>query len=305
MPTDRATSPIDMRWLAYITIVIASFDLFVNHFLSFPSWLAISQDRKGPRRQKQASWWIGVVASLVLPGIRILDGVNFLVATNDNADPRLIFSLTITALVVKMFGDAAALVTIVWHWMALRGHASHGWRLRVTTIGTILPFIWILLVLASGGIKIWSKSRPSHQSRISASPGTVLAYITNIGLPLVTYIPFFGMLVAWTKHPDFTLRLRDLIHNQWALGYLFWTLFHTGINTFLVVIPASALGRRPIDDPWRLVIWLCLLIGVSLVSTRLKWRLVQAQSRTDWIWTTELPDGLEEIELASEHGDEE
>lgn len=296
-----------MHWLTWITIALAAFDFFVNLVVSLASWHAVSRDREGLWKQKLASWWIGVVTCLVLPGVRILEGGILLMVFND-ADPDLVFSLAITAVVVRTIGDVSSLLAIVWHWKTLRGHATQGWKRGATIFGEILLLIWILLLLALGVIKIRGRSSASHEARFSVSAGSVLFIVTYTGFPLVTYTPFYGMLTAWTKHPDFKLRLRDLVHNGWAMRFLFFVLLYTGLNTWAVVFPATALGRGQRDDPCRLVAWLCLSIGLSLLSMRLKCFLVEAQSRPEWIWhpvpTLRPLDGGEEFELASVHDQE-
>ena len=113
--------------------------------------------------------------------------------------------------------------------------------------------------------------------------------VTSIGFPLVSYLPSFGLLTAWTKEPNFRFRSRDLVYNKWALVLTIAVLLYTGVNTTLVVL-------ANVDILLDSIVWACLSVARTTLAVFLKYILVDSQKGSSWI-SLQNPDERVDVNL--------
>lgn len=150
----------------------------------------------------------------------------------------------------------------------------------MTILSEILAWIWAILVLALGGYQISGLVSPTSYTRTRLTPGRAFVLVTNCGFPVVTYVPFYGMLIAWTKDTNFQLTWRSSVHNRWVSGYLFIVVLYTGLSTFTMAYPLTSLASGKAGDRTSKT---CLMIVLFGLGVFLKYSLVGAQRGMSWI----------------------
>lgn len=271
----------DIFTMCYLALALVDFGCSL---VMLPvAWRSVSRDRTGPYKQRQASWWLAVVAGVVYPLIRILNGTVLLLIPED--ERALARNCELSSVAVKILLDVANLLGTQWHWRTLRPHASRRRQRLVTIFSEILTCVWAPLVIVTGAFKIKSKLDPPLLSRSLSSPQAKLALVTVLGLPLVNYIPLHGLLIAWTKYPDFRFKMKDINDNPWAMSFLLAVVLHTGVNTWLNAFLASAFGFGLEGQESKRVTWLCLQASSTGLGLFIKYALMDNESGSLWIYS--------------------